>query len=194
MQLFCIQVSRIATAMFSRLRAQPKSSSHRQMDDEERLLSTIELQDYPIDPTTNASPRIYHTSESDTSALRESLQIYPHETSTRNRLHRVATSLKLSRCRDGLIGRLQSHSRNKWVVLPHSEELESGDQVNTDSKTLLGKGHGKSRSRRAKLVPDSDRSLRSTVDWYFWSPTNTAKNCPTLEFLLLHLAPSHIWL
>ena len=180
--------------MFFRPRAQPKSSSHRQMDDEERLLSATELQDYPIDPITNASSHIYHTSESDTSAPREPLQISPFETSTRNRLQRVATSLKLGRCRDGLISRLQSHSRNQWVVLSDSEELEFGAQVKTDSKTLLGKGHGKLRSRRAKLVPDSDRSLRSTVDWYLWSPTNTAKNCPTLEFLLLHLAPSHIWL
>ncbi len=180
--------------MFSRLRAQPESSSHRQMDDEERLLSAIELQDYPIDPITNASSHIYHTSEFDTSALSQPLQISAYETSIRNRLQRVATSLKLGRYRDGLLRRLQSHSRNQWVVLPNSEELEFGAQVKTDSKTLLGKWHGKFRSRRAKLVPESDRSLRSTVDWYFWSPTNTAKNCPTLEFLLLHLAPSHIWL
>ena len=188
-----VQAFRYASTMFFRPRAQLNFSS-RQRTDDERLLPAIELQDFPIDANSDASRSIYHTLESETSVLHGELQICHNETVSRSRLRRIAASLKLASCVDTLSHRLQPHSRGRWTVLGEGEESNCCDRVTTSPKTLLRTGQKKGHFWRANPGSESDTSWWSAVDWYFWSPTETVKNCPTLEFLQIHLAPPNVWL
>ncbi len=126
--------SRIDATMIRRRVNQLKVPLHRRKDDEERLLSAIELYDYPLDDITNAAPPAYNAPE----ALKSKLQLYPHETLSLNRLRHIASSLNIERLGsyvDALKSRPRQHSRSQWVVSRDSEELECCDPVNTSSET-----------------------------------------------------------
>ena len=135
-----------------------------------------------------------NASKSEMSVPKGELQIRPYETLLRNRLQRIATSLNLDGCLDTLIRRLHPRSRNQWFILHDSEELEYCARVEISPKRLSRKGQRKVRSWRVEHYSATDSNLRSTMNWYFWSPAETVKNCPTLQFLRIHLAPPNVWL
>ena len=171
--------------MFFRPRAQLQFSPRQHRREDERLLPYIELQDYPISANSDASP------ESETSVLKGDLQTIPQEHSPRNRLQKLAHSLKLSSYVEILPRRLQLHSpRDQWIVLQECEQLDCCDRVATSPE----KGHRRGRFWKAKFDCEAETSWRSAVDWYFCSPAETVKNCPTLEFLHVRLAPPSVWL
>ena len=197
MHLFSIalrfQNLRDASTMLFRLKAQPPKLSSHQRTDDERLLPAIELQDYPIDADSNASRSFRHTLESEASNLKAELRLCPQETLSRNRLRRIAASLKLGSCLD-ILPRLQPQSRDQWIPLLEDEEVNFCGRVTPSHETLLRKEQRKGHVWRAKPGSESDTSWRSAAEWYFCSPTETVKNCPTLEFLQIHLAPPSVWL
>lgn len=181
--------------MFSRLRTNRKPSFHQRTDDE-RLLPAIELYEYPIGAITDTSPRACDASEIDLPDPERQLQICPYEILSFQWLRRIKTSPifeKLGRHMDTLIRRHQQHMQSQWVILEDSKELAFCDAVETSSETPFRKMRGKCHVRLAKRRCGSDNGLRSTINWYFWSP-EAEKNCPSLEFFLMHLAPTHIWL
>ncbi len=187
-----VLTSRINATMIRRRVNQLKVPLHRRTDDEERLLSAIELYEYPLDGITNAAPPAHNAPE----ALKTKFQLYPHETLSFNRLRHIASSLNIERLGsyvDALKSRPRQHSRSQWVISRDSEELECCDPVNTSSETQMGEAQGKDRIWKSKRRSKSDTGLRSTVDWCFWS-LEAVKNCPSLEFLRIHLAPTNIWL
>ena len=182
--------------MLQRFRIQLKaiSSRRKEDDDDERLLSTIELHDYPVDTIANASPPIYIASEAHQSAATRKVQTRPSETLLLDRLRRVVKTEKLSSYMDALRCRFQQHSPDQWVILQDSEELRCRDHVRKSSETPSGQGRRKGHARRARRCSRSDAGLRSSVKWYFGSPIEAVKDCPTLEFLRIHLAPPNVWL
>ena len=167
--------------MVLRRRAQRKSSSQ---DDKERLLPAIELQEYPVDAS---SPPTYKPPKTDPLFLNG----YPDEPSPRNPLRRVATCLNLSSCIDALISRPQRHFPSPRITIRRSEE--EPEQVSCEKLS----GKGKSKLARSG-GSNTETGLRSAMTWYFWAPpmTETAKvkDCPTLEFLRMRLAPPGLWL
>ena len=180
--------------MFLRRRTQVRPSSDQRMDDVERLLPTIELYEYPTDAYTNASLRICNTSESDVFSPWEDLHACPHGSLLRDSFRRIAASLKFDSCLDALRRRLQQRSRSQRNILHHGEDLECHDWAGPSSNARPKRGEREGRSWKAELGSGSDHGLRSSFAWYFWSPADTAKNCPTLEFLCVRLAPSNMWL
>lgn len=181
--------------MFLRLRNRRQYSCHGRMD-EERLLPAVELHDYPKNAFTNASQHAYDASESDTSTRGRTFQIHPYKTLALEKLQRITTPLKFEKIRNrlgALTRRSSRHSRIQWVISQDSEELAGHEPVTTSSKTPLRKKRETSHLRRAKHHSRSDAGLRSTVNWYFWSP-EAGKNCPSVEFLRIHLAPANVWL
>ena len=182
--------------MLQRFRIQLKATSSRRKeeDDDERLLSTMELHEYPVDTIANASPPVYRASEPHQSAATRKVQTRPSETLSFDRLRRVAQIGKLSSYVDALRCRFQQHSPDQWVILQDSEELGCCDRVRTSSETLSGQRRRKRYVWRARSRSRSDAGLRSSVMWYFGSPVEAGKDCPTLEFLRIHLAPLNVWL
>ena len=179
--------------MFRRRVNQLKKSLHGRMDHEERLLPTVELYEYPLDGITNAA---YNAPKPNTFALQRESKMYPHENLSFNQLRRILTSLnfeKIGSYVDTLTRRPPQRLRSQWVLLQDNEELACCDPVKTSSETLFGEFQVKEHLAKAKRRSGSDTGLRSTVDWYFWSP-EAAKNCPSLEFLRIHLAPTNVWL
>ena len=177
--------------MFLRRRTQPKSSSHKRTDENERLLSsTIELEDHPTEAIMDASPPPTYTfAEVDASCLKGGEhQSCPHEAFLlRKRFRRVGNYVH------DPIRRLQ---RQRTIVQDNSTELDCRDGVKASFEPLSGKtAKGNGRPWRAKSASRSDvNGLREELEWYFWSPTDIVKNCPTLEFLRIHLAPPSVWL
>ena len=172
-----------------------KFSFHEQRDDE-RLLPAIELYEYPIDTITDASPLAYLVPKINKSAFTRSLRIHNSKTSSFDRIKRIADSVNLGKLGsyfDSLTGRPQQRLRSRFVLLRDGEELGCCDAVKTYSDTLFEKTQGKGRLWRVNCPSGSDAGLRSTINWYFWSP-EAGKNCPSLEFVLMHLNPTHIWL
>lgn len=183
--------------MLSRLMTQLKNTFHQRTDDGERLLSAVELHKYPIDATADASPPTCNVPESDIPVLNGNFETCPHDLLSFDRLQRIAASLKLEKLSsyiDALRYFPQKRLRSQYVVLQDSEELACCDPVKMSSETLFRKGRTKGHSRRAKRHFASDAGSRSTFNWYFCSQPETAKDCPTLEFLRIHLAPSNVWL
>lgn len=181
--------------MFCRLRTKRRISFHEQTDDE-RLLLAIELYEYPIDTITNASPLAYPVSQPNKSAFKRNIRIHALRASSFDRVQCIADSVnwdKLSSYISSFTGRSQQRSRSHYFLLRDVEELRCCDAVESSSEALFKKGQGKGRLWRVKCRSGSDAGLRSTINWYFWSP-EAGKNCPSLEFILMHLAPSHIWL
>ena len=179
--------------MFSHPRAHLKISSRQRRRDDERLLPYIELQSYPINTNSSASPE----SSSSYPVLKGGLQINPQSNPSRNRLRRLADSLKLGSYLDNISRRLQPHSsRDQWHILQGYEQLDYCDRVTSSPEAPLRKGQRRSRFWKTKTDSEADSSSwRSAVDWYFCSPTETVvKNCPTLEFLHVRLAPPGVWL
>ena len=193
----------------SQRRSQPKTPSHGTKDDTERLLPALELQEYPINANRNASmptytppthslptyspmPK-YNSPEPDVPSPDGDVLTFPDLILPRKRLSRVTSSLKLSGWVGALTHRPRLHFPGKQIVLRHGEEL---DHISSSSsETLFGKGkETKRHSSRDDVKSGSDTGLRSAVHWYFCSPTDTVKNCPTLEFLRLRLAPPNVWL
>lgn len=186
--------SRTHIAMLLPLRTRSKTSCHRRI--RERLLPAIELHEYSIDAITNASRHPYNGYESDISTQKIKFQICPQGAPTFERLQRIATSLKFEKarnCVEALIRRSPRQSRNQWVILQDTEELACCDKITTESETSFRKQHQTDHLQRAERRSGSDAGFRSTVNWYFWSP-EAAKNCPPLEFLRIHLAPTNVWL
>ena len=191
-----IRYSKIAVTMplrrRARRRAQRKTSYNDPANDNERLLPATELQGYPVGAVTDASPSMYNSSEFHTSSIEEEGQFDSHEILPRKPLRRVATPLKLRRCMDAIKRCAKKHLGGQLVIVRVWEE-----RVQTQSfpKTSPGEWERKGHSRgESKLKSDSDKSLRSTIKWYFWSPSDTVKNCPTLEFVRTRLAPPNVWL
>ena len=188
-----VQTSSIATTMFGR-RINTRRTSFRQRTDAERLLPGIELHEYPIDTITDASPLACHASQPKSSASKRKLRIYSHETLSFDRIRRVASFVnldKLATYLDSLTDRpQQQHLRRQFLLLQDGEEQ---DTVKPSSEKPFKKTQGKGRLPRLNSHSGSDAGLRSTINWYFWSP-EAGKNCSSLEFLLMHLAPTHIWL
>lgn len=180
--------------MYLRRRTQARPSSHQQIDDDERLLPAIELSEYSTDAFRNASPRICKASESDALSPKKELHACPHRSLPRKPLRRIGKSLKLDSCLDALKCRLQQRSRTQWLPLDHSEELEFCHRASTSLDKRSRKGERTGRSCKATSVIGPDGSLRSSLSWYFCSPADTVKNCPTLEFLRTRLAPPNLWL
>ena len=190
-----VQTSRIGATMFCRLRTNRKFSSHEQTDDE-RLLPAIELREYPIDTISDASPLAYPASKHNKSAFKRSVPTYRHQISSIDRIRRIADSVSLEKLGsfwDSITDPFQQRLRNQCVLLQDGEEQALCDAVETSSETLFEQGQGKGRLWRVQCRSGSDAGLRATVNWYFWSP-EAGKNCPSLEFILMHLAPTHIWL
>lgn len=168
--------------MVLRRRAQRRTSSH---DDNERLLPAIELQAYPLDPS---SPPTYNPPKTNPSSRNG----YPDGPSPRNPLHRVATRLNLSGYIDALTSRPRRHSPSPRTIIRRSEE----EPVQTISlEIVFSKGNRK--HARSGGAPESEKTgLRSAMTWYFWAPPSSAKpkDCPTLRFLRTRLAPPGLWL
>lgn len=142
------------------------------------------------------SPSADNTSEPNTLALQRKSKICTHEKLSFHRLRRIATSLnveKIGSYVDTLTCRSPQRLRSQWVILQDNEELACCDPVKTSSETLFAEVQVKGHFWRAKGRSGSDTGLQSTVNWYFWSP-ETAKNCPSLDFLRIHLAPTNVWL
>ena len=178
-----------------RRRAQRKTSYNDPNDDKKRLLPATELQDNQVDAVIDASPSIYNSSHFHTSSIEEKYPFDAHEDLPRKPLRRVAISLKLRRCRDNLKRYAKEHLGGQLVIVKVYHELEDFEQVESSLKTSSGDWERKGYSCRiSKLKSDSDDGLRSTIKWYFWSPSDTVKNCPTLEFVRTHLAPPIVWL
>ena len=178
---------RTAVTMPLRRRARCKASPHDPTDDNARLLPAIELQDYRSD----ASPSIYDFSELDASSL-EGVDINSYESPPRKQLQRVATLLRLGRCVDALKRCAKQHLGGQLVI---ERVWEGRVQVESSPETSSGEWEKKGHSwGDSKLKSDSDDNLRSTIKWYLWSPSDTMKNCPTLEFVRPRLAPPNVWL
>lgn len=178
-----------------RRRTQRRYSSLPQTDDTERLLPAIELQDYRIDAIIDASQPTDNFSEVDTSPFEEDLESGPYEASPRKRLRRVTTSLKIRRRVSALIRRPQQHFRSHKVIVRDSQELDGHDRIENSFETQSVKDKRKRHSwKDFKPWSESEDGLRSTISWYFWSPSDTVKDCPTLEFVRIRLAPPNVWL
>ena len=177
-----------------RRRAHRKSSYNDPTDDNERLLPSIELQDYKFDADTDASLSIYSSSEFYTSAVEEESQFTSHEILLRKPLRRVAISLKFRRYINALKRRAKEHLGGQVVVVEVDHELEPFVQIQNPPKTSPEewKRNGYS-CGDSKLKSESHDGLRSTIKWYFSSPSETVKNCPTLEFVRTRLAPPVVW-
>lgn len=181
--------------MFCRLRTNRRFSFHEQTDDE-RLLPAIELYEYPIDTITGASPLAYPVSKANKTAFKRSVRTYTHKISSFDGIRRITDSARLEKLGSylsSLTGRSRQRQRSGFVFLRDSKELGCCDAVEASSETLLKKTQGKGRLWRMNYTSGSDVGLRSTINWYFWSP-EVGKNCPSLEFVLMHLNPTHIWL
>ena len=162
-------------------------------DDNARLLAAVKLQDCQFDAITDASPLIYKTQ---TSSVEEEVQSKSHQVSPRKPLRRIAASLKLRRCMDALKRYVKEHFKGQLIIVHVHHELEYFEQSPKSSpETPSGEWERKGYSCGvSKLKADSDDGLRSTIKWYFWSPSETVRNCPTLEFVCTHLAPPIVWL
>lgn len=174
--------------------ANPHSTNERTLRD---CPPVIELQEYPIDTITDASPLACHASQhAHKLASKRKLRLYPHETLSFDQIRRAASFVtldKLGSYLDSLTDRPQQHLRSQYVLLQGGEMRACCDTVKLSSETLIKKAHGKGRFRRVESHSGSDAGLRSTINWYFWSP-EVGKNCASLEFFLVHLAPTQIWL
>lgn len=176
--------------MSRRLKIQLKGPSTRRTDEEERLLPAIELQEYPIDDAiTNASRPVYNPSK-----LKPTFQICSHRTLSFDRLRRILNIEKIGSSVNDRQCRPRRKVGSQRVILHDSEEPECCDREETFSETLFEKVQRKGGSWRAKCHLRTESRLRSTTRWYFLSPADTVKNCPTLEFLRIHLAPPSVWL
>ena len=170
--------------MLLRHRVQLKTSAYQRIDENERLLSAIELEDYfPVEAITPFG-------ELDASYLNGEYQSCPREALLRKRVRRVGKYVH------ALIRRPQQHLRSQWTIVQEREELECSDGVKASFEMLSGRtAKGSCHPSRAKSCPGSDATgLRAAVHWYFWSPAETVKNCPTMEFLRIRLAPPSVWL
>lgn len=186
---------KFAKTMPLRRRAHRRTSYNDPTDDNERLLSSIELQDYKYDAVTDASLGIYSSSQFHTSFLEEKTQFNYHEILPRKPLRRVAVSLKLRRCLDALKRCAKVHLGGQLVIVEVDHEPENCGQIHSSPRMSSREWKRKGYSCGGpKLKSDSDDGLRSTIKWYFWSPSNTVKNCPTLEFVRTRLAPPVVWL
>ncbi|CAF9934807.1 hypothetical protein IMSHALPRED_009840 [Imshaugia aleurites] len=181
--------------MLRRLKTQLKLSSNREQDDdEERLLAAIELHEYPINTIVDASTHVYDTRGPHESAAKRNFQTWHHNTLSLSQLRRAPKLENFGAYVDSLLRRLQQHSRDQWVIVHDSEELGFRDQVRTSSERLLRIGRRRGHPRRRRPRSGSDTGLRSSVKWYFGSPAEIVKDCPTLEFVRIHLAPPNVWL
>ena len=171
-----------------RRRAQLKTSSHDPTDENVRLLPATEFQDYRVD----ASPSIHNFSELDTAFLEEEDNISSHESLPRKQLRRVAISLKLRRCMNALKRCAKEHLGGQMVIV---QVWEGRVQIQSSPETSSGEWERKGHScGDSKLKSDSDDGLRSTINWFFKSPSDTVKNCPTMDFVRTRLAPPNVWL
>ena len=167
-----------------RRRARRKISSHDLIDDNERLLPAIELQDHP--------PSIRNFSKLDDSSLEEGDKISSHESPPRKRLRHLATLLKLSGCMDVLKRCAKKHSGNQRVIVQVWDERVRNHSC---PETSPGECERKCGSwRHCKIKLDSHDGLRSTIKWYFWSPSDTVKNRSTLEYVRTFLTAPGVWL
>ena len=124
---------------------------------------------------------------------RKKLNSFP--ISPRKPLRRVAIPLKLRRCMDALKRCAKEHLGGQVVIVEVEHELEPFIQIQNPSKTSPEEWKREGYPcGNSNLKSDSDDGLRSTIKWYFWSPSDTVKNCPTLEFVRTRLAPPVVWL
>lgn len=180
--------SQIAVTMPLRRRARRKTSPHDPTEDNARLLPAIGLQDHRID----VSRSIHNFSKLDDSSSEEGDDIISHESLPHKRLQRVATPLRLGRCMDALKRCAKKHSGSQRVIVQVWDE-----RVRSHScpETSPGECEKKCGSwRNCKIKVDSHEGLRSTIKWYYWSPSSTVKNCSTLEFVRTCCAAPSMWL
>ena len=169
-----------------RRRARRETPPHDLIDDNERLLSAIKLQEYQND----ASPSIHSFSKFDASSLEEEGdEIRSHESLPRKRLRRIA---RLGQCMDALKRCAKKHSGSQRVIVQVSDERLRSHSCPETSPGECERKCGSWKNRKIKV--DSGDGLRTTIKWYFWSPSVTVKNCPTLEFFRTCLAPYNFWL
>ena len=84
----------------------------------------------------------------------------------------------------------KEHLGGQLVIVHVYYELEYFVQIQSSPETFSGVWESKGYSHGvSKLKSGGDDGLRSTIKWYFWSPSDTVKNCPTPEYVRTHLAP-----